>query len=134
MTESETRSSIDNQYSKISSYQSDINALHAKISELENTHMQVCKTQKSFEESCDMRRRSLASVESCCVNPKIECEYAAGMSRLLSGTEYNNAYCGLDEAKGKLKSKISELENEVAYYQGKIFACHSQIGYLNSLL
>jgi peptidoglycan hydrolase CwlO-like protein len=124
MTVSEIYGNIRYNENLIDQYQAERRGLEAQIGELEALRNKFASLQERFGERQNSRRSNLQRFTNSGIHNQIIGRYFSGMSGLLSGWEFQNAYNGLDDAKYKINQKIRELDN-------KIDACEDNIRYRN---
>ena len=113
MTADEIRYNIWYNEDLIDQYTSEKASLEKKIDELDQLKSKFGSVQTSFGDQQQKRKNKLASFLSSSVQNKILGKYYDGMNGLLTGTDYNNAYNGLSEAKRVISNKISQLDQQL---------------------
>jgi len=122
MTVAEIRSNITYNENLIDQYTSQKRELERQIGELDLLASKFAGLQSRFGDRQSQRQSKLSLFLSSGLQNKILSRYYNGMSGLLGGADFNNAYNGLSDAKSKIHRKITELDQ-------RIDECNNQISY-----
>lgn len=134
MTEAEIRSNIRYNEDLIDQYTQEKRDVEAQIDELDALKSKYSGLQSRFGERQQQRQTSLASMLGSGIQNSILHKYYSGMSGLLGGTGFNNAYDGLSEAKRRIDQKIAQLDYQRNDYEDKISYCKERHAYWRSQL
>lgn len=126
------RHQMQNNERQIIQYQTEIRKLNQKIDELEMLRNKFNNLQNEFSHRQSIRKSKLAGFLSFDKGCSVVRKYYNGMSSLLSGREYGNAYDGLSEGKQRISTKIRELLNEIDNMESKINRLHRSNSSLHS--
>ncbi len=127
MSKSEIYCNIRYYESEIASYQYQIRKLENKLFKLQSLHQKYSTLQTDFESRQSLRKRKLSSLSTNNMNVKMVRHYYGGMSDLLGGSYFNQTYSGLDEAKSRICSSISTVQNKIDSLQDAISSCERTI-------
>lgn len=120
MTEAEIWSNIRYNEQKIDEHAAEIRRLERQINELEALRNKCGSLQSRFSERQQHRQGRLQDLLSSSLQNQIVRRYYNGMSSLLSGREFNEAYEGLNEAKRMINHKIRNLDQELDEAQASL--------------
>lgn len=119
---------------KISTYEDDIDEycankriIQTKIADLEALKNKYTAYQREFETCQTNRKTKLEGLHTIPRSTRITESLYNGMSDLLSGNKYQNAYYEIDGAKATITARIEELTNEIETYDDLIAARRSSI-------
>ncbi len=129
MTVNEIRNNIRNNENLIEKVHSEKVSIENMISELEQLRTKFDILQTDFGSKQDSRQQGLSMFKQISIGNKIFSAYLSGMTDLLNGTEFNNAYDGLTVAKGKITTKIQELFQELSDCEGRIIYYQNRKNY-----
>ena len=87
--------------------------LEEQISSLECLKNKFTTLQTNFGSRQDARKRCLSSVSSRVSQIKIASRYYEGMNDLLNGSEFMNAYNGLDDAKSIIAGELNRIYTQL---------------------
>lgn len=113
MTIEEIRSNIRYNENLIAQYSQEKRDLENQISELEALSAKYSGLQSRFGDRQQQRQNRLSFFLSSCLQNQILKRYYNGMNGLLGGSDFNNAYDGLSEAKRKINQKINQLDDRL---------------------
>ena len=113
MTIAEIRSNIRYNENLIEQYSNEKRGLETQISELEALSSKFSGLQSRFGDRQQQRQNKLSFFLSSCLQNQILKRYYNGMNGLLGGSDFNNAYDGLSEAKRKISQKINQLDDQL---------------------
>lgn len=120
MTEQEIKSNIRYNEELVEPYQGQMRELEEQISSLECLKNKFTTLQTNFGSRQDARKRCLSSVSSRVSQIKIASRYYSGMNDLLNGTEFINAYNGLEDAKGTITRELDRIYMQLDDLSGKL--------------
>ena len=120
MTVSQIRSNIRYNENLIDEYTRERRELEKQIEELEALGDKYGRLQTRFGDRQQLRQSKLAAFLSSRIQNQILKQYYNGMSQLLGGSDFNNAYEGLSEAKRIINRKILELDQQLEDCKGRI--------------
>ena len=120
MTEAEIWSNIRYNEQKIDEHAAQIRRLERQINDLEALRNKCSTLQSRFSERQQHRQGRLQDLLSSSLQNQIVRRYYNGMSSLLSGREFNEAYEGLNEAKRMINHKIRNLDQELDEAQASL--------------
>lgn len=112
MTPDQIRDNIRYNENLIDQFYSEKTSIEEKIEELEQLRGKFSTLQNSFRSKQDNRQQGLSRFSQVSLNNKIFTSYLSGMTDLLNGAQFKNAFDGLTTAKRKISSKIQELLQE----------------------
>lgn len=113
MTIEEIRSNIRYNENLIDQYSREKRDLEKQISELEALSAKYSGLQSRFGDRQQQRQNRLSFFLSSCLQNQILKRYYNGMNGLLGGSDFNNAYDGLSEAKRIIIQKINQLDDQL---------------------
>lgn len=120
MTVNDIRNNIIYNENLIDQFYSEKVDIESKIDELERLRGKFTVLQNNFGAKQDRRLQGLSRFSQMTISNKIVPTYLSGMSALLNGAQYQDAYHGLSAAKGKVNSKIQELLQQLHDCEGRI--------------
>ncbi len=120
MTANEIRDNIRYNENLIDQFYAEKAEIEKKIEELELLRAKFTTLQDNFGSKQERRKQGLSVFAQTTISNKIVPGYLNGMSALLNGAEFNNAFQGLSTAKGKINGKIQELLQELHDCEGRI--------------
>ena len=122
MTSSEIRGNIRYNENLINQFYNEKRGLESQLNDLESLRNKFTVLQNNFENRQNARRRSIARFTGLSIQNKIFKNYFSGMQELITGSSFNRAYAGLDEAKNRIRNqmqyimqRIDECENSITY-------------------
>ena len=120
MTVNEIRNNIIYNENLIEQYYAEKRSIEAQIDELEQLRGKFTTLQNNFGAKQESRQQGILRFTHTIVSNKIFSNYLNGMTSLLSGHQFNDAYDGLTTAKQKINTKINELLQNLYDCEGRI--------------
>lgn len=120
MTVNEIRNNIIYNENLIEQFHAKKRAIEAQIGELEQLRGKFTTLQNNFGAKQERRQQGLLRFSHTIVSNKIFSNYLNGMTSLLSGCQFNDAYDGLTTAKQKINEKLNELLQNLYDCEGRI--------------
>ncbi|MEE0931023.1 MAG: hypothetical protein UIM53_08485 [Acutalibacteraceae bacterium] len=120
MTISEIQSNINYNEGLIEQFYTEKRTLETQIDELEQLREKFTTLQNNFGSKQESRQQGLAKFTHTNINNKIFSNYFNGMTSLLSGRQFNDAYEGLSTAKQTINTKLQELMQNLTECEGNI--------------
>lgn len=94
--------------------------IEAQINELEQLREKFSTLQTNFGAKQEDRKRGLQHFSVSAISNKIFSSYFNGMTSLLNGYQFNDAYEGLSTAKQRINIKLNELIQNLSDCEDKI--------------
>ena len=129
MTVEEIKSNIRYNEDLIDQYIREKRILERRIADFDLLKNKYISFQNAFGEQQQSRQRKLASFLSSNVQNQIVGKFYDGMNGLLFGTDFNNAYEGLTEAKRVINRKITELDQQLDDCKGNLAYRRGRLDY-----
>lgn len=134
MTSNEIRANIRYHENCIDSYYREKRNLEGQLDDLEALRDKFSSLQNRFAAKQDARNRSIARFSALKIHNSIFTTYLSGMLDLITGSSFNNAYEGLNEAKERIRNqmqnvlqRIDDCEDNIAYHIRRKSECESQL-------
>ena len=115
----EVNSNIRYNENLVNSYNRTINNICSQLDELYDLRNRVSNLQNSFGERQSERKSRLARVSAAHYDVNMINAYFSGMSSLLNGVEYHNAYNGLSTEIEAINAEIRRQEESRSYYENQ---------------
>lgn len=122
MTVNEIRNNIIYNENLIEQFYAEKRTIEAQIDELEQLRGKFTTLQNNFGAQQESKQQDLLRFTHTIVSNKIFSNYFSGMTSLLSGHQFNDAYDGLTMAKQKINAKINDLRQN-------LYDCEARITY-----
>lgn len=120
MTVNEIRNNIIYNENLIEQFYAEKRAIESQIDELEQLRDKFTTLQNNFGAKQESRQQGLLRFSHAIVSNKIFSNYLNGMTSLLGGQQFNDAYDGLTTAKQKINTKLNELLQNFNDCEGRI--------------
>lgn len=120
MTVSEIRTNIIYNENLIEQYYAEKKTTEAQIIELEQLRGKFTTLQNNFGAKQESRQHVLSRFSRTIVSNNIFTNYLNGMTSLLEGRQFNDAYDGLTTAKQKINAKLNELLQDLDDCEARI--------------
>ena len=102
---------------------SNISRLNNQMDELERLRSKLTNLKNQFEERQSTRRSRLNGLLSIYLATSIFAKYCEGMNLLLSGSEFQNAYGGIESALERVHQQIRELADQIDNLESDYYTC-----------
>ena len=122
MTVNEIRNNIIYNENLINQFYAEKRTIETQINELEQLRGKFTTLQNNFGTKQESRQQGLLRFSQVIVSNKIFSNYLKGMTSLLCGRQFNDAYNGLTTAKQKINTKLNELIQN-------LYDCEERISY-----
>lgn len=120
MTVDSIRNNIIYNENLVDQFYAEKKSIEAQIDELEQLRGKFTTLQNSFVAKQESRKQGLLRFSHANVSNKIFSNYLSGMTSLLGGRQFNDAYDGLTTAKQKINAKQNELLQNLNDCEGRI--------------
>lgn len=120
MTVNEIRNNIIYNENLIDQFYAEKRRIETQIDELEQLRGKFTTLQNNFGAKQESRQQGLLRFSHAIVSNKIFSNYFNGMTSLLGGHQFNDAYNGLTTAKQKINNKLQELLENLSDCEGRI--------------
>lgn len=120
MTVNEIRNNIIYNENLINQFYAEKRTIETQINELEQLRGKFTTLQNNFGTKQESRQQGLLRFSQVIVSNKIFSNYLEGMTSLLCGRQFNDAYNGLTTAKQKINTKLNELLQNLYDCEGRI--------------